>query len=166
MAAGGFDLAGYQTGYHCSLLQGCIPTTPPATSQKPWRDLSQESWMLSRQTPKRKVRIPVKTLHSNNLLSAVAFFVKSLVTLGCLCVCACVEDDSDSFGRTINVAEGSRLNIYILLDTSGSIKEKDFDRSKEATIALIRKVRSKVNNTVSHLAIFTQTVPTMSSSSS
>lgn len=52
------------------------------------------------------------------------------------------KDDGASYGRTINVAEGSRLNIYILLDTSGSIKEKDFDRSKEATIALIRKLDS------------------------
>lgn len=84
MAAGGFDLAGYHTGYHCSLLQGRIPTTLLATSQRPWRDLSQESWMLSRQTPKRKVCIPVKTLRSNNLLSAVGLFF--FIILGCVCV--------------------------------------------------------------------------------
>lgn len=45
-----------------------------------------------------------------------------------------------SFGRTFRVAEGSRMNVYILLDTSGSIKKQDFEISREATIALIRKV--------------------------
>ncbi len=48
-----------------------------------------------------------------------------------------------SFGRTFRVAEGSRMNVYILLDTSGSIKKQDFEISRNATIALIRKVCAK-----------------------
>lgn len=47
-----------------------------------------------------------------------------------------------SYGRTINVAEGSRINIYILLDTSGSINEKEFFAARNATEALIKKVIS------------------------
>lgn len=42
-------------------------------------------------------------------------------------------------GRKLIITEGSRINIYILLDTSGSIRKEDFELSKEATIALIRK---------------------------
>ncbi|XP_074497464.1 complement C2 [Sebastes fasciatus] len=52
------------------------------------------------------------------------------------------KDARKSFGRTFRVAEGSRMNVYILLDTSGSIKKKDFDLSRKATIALIRKLDS------------------------
>lgn len=55
-------------------------------------------------------------------------------------VCVCVLEETVSFGRSINVAEGSRLNIYILLDTSGSIKPKGFHEARDATIALINKV--------------------------
>ncbi|XP_031716667.1 complement C2 [Anarrhichthys ocellatus] len=47
-----------------------------------------------------------------------------------------------SFGRTFRVDEGSRMNVYILLDTSGSIRKQDFDLSRKATIALIRKLDS------------------------
>ncbi|XP_044057275.1 complement C2 [Siniperca chuatsi] len=47
-----------------------------------------------------------------------------------------------SFGRTFRVAEGSRMNVYILLDTSGSIRKQDFEISRDATIALIRKLDS------------------------
>ncbi|KAM6933134.1 complement C2 [Xenentodon cancila] len=47
-----------------------------------------------------------------------------------------------SFGRTFRVAEVSHMNIYILLDTSGSIKKQDFEVSRNATIALIRKLDS------------------------
>uniref|UniRef100_A0A8D3DDZ7 C3/C5 convertase n=1 Tax=Scophthalmus maximus TaxID=52904 RepID=A0A8D3DDZ7_SCOMX len=47
-----------------------------------------------------------------------------------------------SFGRTVRVADGSRMNVYILLDTSGSIKKQDFELSRNATIALIRKLDS------------------------
>ncbi|XP_045928726.1 complement C2 [Micropterus dolomieu] len=47
-----------------------------------------------------------------------------------------------SYGRTIRVAEGSRINVYILLDTSGSIREQEFERSRNATIALIEKLDS------------------------
>lgn len=57
-----------------------------------------------------------------------------------MCVCVCLLVETASYGRTINVAEGSRINIYILLDTSGSIKEKDFNASRNATITLINKV--------------------------
>ncbi|XP_018598425.1 complement C2 isoform X1 [Scleropages formosus] len=46
-----------------------------------------------------------------------------------------------SFGRTIQVADG-RLNIYILLDTSGSINKENFDSAKSATISLIQKLDS------------------------
>ncbi|XP_039987709.1 complement C2 [Xiphias gladius] len=52
------------------------------------------------------------------------------------------ETARTSFGRTIHVADGSRMNIYILLDTSGSIKKQDFELSRNATIALIRKLDS------------------------
>eukprot|EP00064_Thunnus_orientalis_P000310 superscaffoldBa00000015_g310 len=47
-----------------------------------------------------------------------------------------------TFGRTFRVAEGSRMNIYILMDTSGSIEKQDFEKSRNATIALIRKLDS------------------------
>ncbi|KAM7413560.1 hypothetical protein PAMA_020775 [Pampus argenteus] len=47
-----------------------------------------------------------------------------------------------TFARTFRVAEGSRMNVYILLDTSGSIKKQDFEKSRNATIALIRKLDS------------------------
>lgn len=42
--------------------------------------------------------------------------------------------------------DGSRMNIYILLDTSGSIKKEDFDEARNATVALIRKVSTKCGN--------------------
>uniref|UniRef100_A0AAR2JLN0 C3/C5 convertase n=1 Tax=Pygocentrus nattereri TaxID=42514 RepID=A0AAR2JLN0_PYGNA len=45
------------------------------------------------------------------------------------------------FGRAMKVAEG-RLNIFILLDTSGSISEEDFTKAKQATANLIRKLGS------------------------
>lgn len=38
------------------------------------------------------------------------------------------------------MAEVSRMHIYILLDTSGSIEREEFEKSRDATIALIRKV--------------------------
>ncbi|KAM8769439.1 complement factor B [Acanthopagrus schlegelii] len=47
-----------------------------------------------------------------------------------------------SFGRSFRVAEVSRMNVYILLDTSGSIATRDFEKSREATVALIRKLDS------------------------
>ncbi|KAG8002205.1 Complement C2, partial [Nibea albiflora] len=47
-----------------------------------------------------------------------------------------------NFGRSFRVAEGSRMNVYILLDTSGSITKDAFDKSREATIALITKLDS------------------------
>uniref|UniRef100_A0A8C9T0P7 C3/C5 convertase n=1 Tax=Scleropages formosus TaxID=113540 RepID=A0A8C9T0P7_SCLFO len=50
-------------------------------------------------------------------------------------------DKGFSFGRTIQVADG-RLNIYILLDTSGSINKENFDSAKSATISLIQKLDS------------------------
>ncbi|XP_054468830.1 complement C2 [Anoplopoma fimbria] len=51
-------------------------------------------------------------------------------------------DGTISFGRTIRVDKDSRMNVYILLDTSGSIKKQDFELAREATIALIRKLDS------------------------
>ncbi|XP_029026251.1 complement C2 [Betta splendens] len=47
-----------------------------------------------------------------------------------------------TFARSIHVDKDSRVNIYILLDTSGSIKEDDFKQSVQATIALIEKLDS------------------------
>ncbi|XP_056139071.1 complement C2 [Lampris incognitus] len=47
-----------------------------------------------------------------------------------------------SFGRTVRITQGSRMNIFILLDTSGSISLEDFEKSREATIALIGKLDS------------------------
>ncbi|XP_037335976.2 complement C2 [Pungitius pungitius] len=52
------------------------------------------------------------------------------------------KDTTGSFARTFRVTEGSRMNVYILLDTSGSIRKQDFDLSRSATIALIRKLDS------------------------
>lgn len=43
------------------------------------------------------------------------------------------------------------MNIYILLDTSGSIQKEDFDVSRNATIALIRKVCAKKQKIYSHI---------------
>ncbi|CAL8349815.1 unnamed protein product [Lota lota] len=45
------------------------------------------------------------------------------------------------FGRTIDVEDDSRLNIYILLDTSGSVATY-FDDTRKAAISLIRKLDS------------------------
>uniref|UniRef100_W5KSC4 C3/C5 convertase n=1 Tax=Astyanax mexicanus TaxID=7994 RepID=W5KSC4_ASTMX len=50
------------------------------------------------------------------------------------------KQDPD-YGRTVNIAIG-RLNIFILIDTSGSISEKQFSKAKEATANLIRKLDS------------------------
>ncbi|XP_034023779.1 complement C2 [Thalassophryne amazonica] len=47
-----------------------------------------------------------------------------------------------SYARTIHVSEGSLLNIYVLLDTSGSIKEDSFNEARKATMALITKLDS------------------------
>lgn len=47
-----------------------------------------------------------------------------------------------NFGRTIVLSEGSRLNVFILLDTSGSITKEDFELSRDATIALIKKLET------------------------
>ncbi|CAJ1066154.1 complement C2 [Xyrichtys novacula] len=52
------------------------------------------------------------------------------------------EGQRASFGRTIRVAEGSRMNVFILLDSSGSIGKQVFEESRKATIALIRKLES------------------------
>ncbi|XP_073719070.1 complement C2 isoform X2 [Misgurnus anguillicaudatus] len=46
-----------------------------------------------------------------------------------------------SFGRSLKVAEG-RLNIFILLDTSGSITQEGFQHAKNATIKLVEKLDS------------------------
>uniref|UniRef100_A0A3Q0S380 C3/C5 convertase n=1 Tax=Amphilophus citrinellus TaxID=61819 RepID=A0A3Q0S380_AMPCI len=52
------------------------------------------------------------------------------------------KEESKSFGRTFRVGEVSRMHIYILLDTSGSIQKDEFEKSRNATIALIRKLDS------------------------
>uniref|UniRef100_A0A3Q2QT83 C3/C5 convertase n=1 Tax=Fundulus heteroclitus TaxID=8078 RepID=A0A3Q2QT83_FUNHE len=49
---------------------------------------------------------------------------------------------SRSFGRSFLVAEVSRMNVYILLDTSGSIRKEAFELARNATIALITKLDS------------------------
>uniref|UniRef100_A0A3B5L4N1 C3/C5 convertase n=1 Tax=Xiphophorus couchianus TaxID=32473 RepID=A0A3B5L4N1_9TELE len=49
---------------------------------------------------------------------------------------------SRSFARSFLVAEVSRMNVYILLDTSGSIKKDKFELARNATVALIRKLDS------------------------
>lgn len=54
--------------------------------------------------------------------------------------CVLVKVAKPSFARTFNVEKGSRMNVYILLDTSGSIKKQDFEISRNATISLIKKV--------------------------
>nr|AIA08677.1 complement factor B/C2 [Miichthys miiuy] len=52
------------------------------------------------------------------------------------------QNKNNNFGRSFRVAEGSRMNVYILLDTSGSITKDAFDKSRDATIALITKLDS------------------------
>lgn len=47
-----------------------------------------------------------------------------------------------NYQRTIDISEGSRLNVFILMDTSGSISAEDFELSRAATIALIRKLET------------------------
>lgn len=47
-----------------------------------------------------------------------------------------------TFGRTFQVSEGSRMNVFVLLDTSGSITKEGFELSRKATIALITKLAS------------------------
>ncbi|ROL49834.1 Complement factor B [Anabarilius grahami] len=44
-------------------------------------------------------------------------------------------------GRTVRVEEG-RLNVFILLDTSGSILQESFDKAKTAITELVRKLDS------------------------
>ncbi|XP_042342151.1 complement C2 [Plectropomus leopardus] len=63
-----------------------------------------------------------------------------------------------SFGRTIRVSEGSRMNVYILLDTSGSIRKQDFELSRSATIALIKKLDSYEVQLKFHVLSFASTV--------
>ncbi|XP_056329362.1 complement factor B [Danio aesculapii] len=46
-----------------------------------------------------------------------------------------------SLGRTIKVEEG-RLNVFILMDTSGSISQDTFQAAKKAIIELVRKLDS------------------------
>ncbi|XP_060754099.1 complement factor B [Neoarius graeffei] len=46
-----------------------------------------------------------------------------------------------NYGRSFKVADG-RLNVFILIDTSGSIQQDDFERAKQATASLIRKLSS------------------------
>lgn len=67
--------------------------------------------------------------------------------------CVLVIVAETSFARTFNVAEGSRMNVYILLDTSGSIQKEEFEKSRNATIALIEKVR-KVEDSGSPCSYF------------
>ncbi|CAN9511092.1 unnamed protein product [Ophioblennius macclurei] len=52
------------------------------------------------------------------------------------------KSEEESFGRTIRVADVGRMHVYILLDTSGSIKKNDFELARSATEALIRKLDS------------------------
>lgn len=44
------------------------------------------------------------------------------------------------------------MNVYILLDTSGSIQKKDFEISQDATISLIKKVCK--NRRVRHTGLY------------
>ncbi|XP_056613448.1 complement C2 [Triplophysa dalaica] len=46
-----------------------------------------------------------------------------------------------SFGRSLRVADASQ-NIFILLDTSGSISQEGFEKVKKATIKLVEKLDS------------------------
>lgn len=50
-----------------------------------------------------------------------------------------INQAHQDYGRTLNVADG-RLNIFILIDASGSILENQFENAKRATANLIRKV--------------------------
>ncbi|XP_029964019.1 complement C2 [Salarias fasciatus] len=52
------------------------------------------------------------------------------------------KSEDESFGRAFRVADVGRMHVYILLDTSGSIKKDDFELSRNATAALIRKLDS------------------------
>ncbi|GAA6098598.1 complement factor B isoform X1 [Tachysurus ichikawai] len=52
-----------------------------------------------------------------------------------------LEKKRPKFARSLNVADG-RLNIFILIDTSGSIQNDQFQKAKEATASLVRKLSS------------------------
>lgn len=47
---------------------------------------------------------------------------------------------SDQYGKRIQVHQGGKLDIYIALDVSDSIDEKDFKNAKEVISKLIEKV--------------------------
>ncbi|KAJ0022390.1 hypothetical protein NQD34_009880 [Periophthalmus magnuspinnatus] len=51
-----------------------------------------------------------------------------------------IKDKTANFQRSIGISAGSRLNVFIVLDTSGSITATDFNSSRKATIDLIRKL--------------------------
>lgn len=58
----------------------------------------------------------------------------------CLFVCFFIAQPLGQYlGRTVRVEEG-RLNVFILLDTSGSILQENFDKAKTAITELVRKV--------------------------
>nr|XP_020441546.1 complement factor B-like isoform X2 [Monopterus albus] len=67
------------------------------------------------------------------------------------------KNESMSLGRTIRVDKDSRMNVYILLDTSGSIKKHNFEMSRNATIALIRKLDSYEVQLKFHVVSFAST---------
>lgn len=61
------------------------------------------------------------------------FKLRSLHPLSCPCV------PGVTFGRTLRVADG-RMNVFILMDTSGSISKTHFNLARGAIADLIRKV--------------------------
>lgn len=61
------------------------------------------------------------------------FKLRSLHPLSCPCVLG------SAFGRTLRVSDG-RMNVFILMDTSGSISKTHFNLARDAIAALIRKV--------------------------
>ncbi|XP_071946577.1 complement factor B-like isoform X2 [Antedon mediterranea] len=50
-----------------------------------------------------------------------------------------ISSDGDSRGRTIDLSYGGRLEIYIAIDASGSIRKPNFDHAVEFAKALVRK---------------------------
>uniref|UniRef100_A0A8C6WTN4 C3/C5 convertase n=1 Tax=Neogobius melanostomus TaxID=47308 RepID=A0A8C6WTN4_9GOBI len=65
-----------------------------------------------------------------------------------------IKKHQASHQRTIEVSKGSRLNVFILLDTSGSISEEDFETSRAATISLIRKLETYEVQIMYHVLSF------------
>ncbi|KAL5011273.1 hypothetical protein ScPMuIL_009824 [Solemya velum] len=66
-----------------------------------------------------------------------------------------VEDDADAVARSINVGRVGGVDLYFLLDVSGSITEANFNLSKEFAIALLNKTGVSRRSSGTRIAFLT-----------